>query len=182
MNKLDNKRFAVAGMIVLIILSVFVGAARSLYPMRSEAQQIFFEGVDKDGLGIQNDLNKRIELAYNLVTVARKYCENDTEEIKAVLSARDELTNAGSIKEKYRANVYLTEVTEDLVNELASYSLSEKDEKYRKEIRDDLASRNEIISSDGYNAAASKFNSELSSFPASIIGRLVGVRSLELFA
>ena len=182
MNKLDNKRFAVVGMIVLIVLSVFIGAARSLYPMRSEAQQIFFEGIDKDGLGIQNDLNKRIELAYNLVTIAHKYCDSDTDEIKAVLSARDELTKSDSIKEKYRANVSLTEATEDLVNDLSSYSLSDKDERYRKEIRDDLASRNEIISSDGYNALASSFNSELSAFPASIIGRLIGVRPLELFA
>lgn len=182
MSKLDNRRLAAVGMALMILLSLFVGTARSLYPMRNAAQQVFFEGVDRDGLGIQNDLNKRIELSYNLVTVAKKYSESDTDAVKAVLSAREKLSSADSIKEKYKANIALTEATETLIEEMKSYSLSEKDEKYRKEIRDDLNSRNETISSDGYNAAASSFNSELSSFPASVIGRLVGLRSLELFA
>jgi hypothetical protein len=182
MQILENKRIAVCAMVVLIFLSALLGAARSLIPMRNTAQETFYAGVDGDGLGINNDLNSRAELAYNLVTVARRYVDSDTSEITAVLAARDALIDADSIGEKYRANAKLTEATGDLIEAMAAYPLSDTDARYRSTISTDLRSRNEIISHDSYNAQAQEFNQTLAAFPASLFGRLVGVKSLELFA
>lgn len=181
MQVLENKKAAVAGAIILVFLSMIVGAARTLGPLRREAQQAFYTGVEKDGFGIANDLEKRLELSYNLVTVARRYLDDSEPEVKAVLDARSKLADADSVKEKYLANLELTDATQALSDTMQTCPLSDTDEGYRRSIAADLNSRNDIISRDGYNGMAAAYNEKLSAFPASLFGRLAGLSSLELF-
>ncbi len=182
MQIFENRRLAIFGMAALILISLFVGAARALSPLRSTAEQAFYNGVEGDGYGIENDLSRRAELAYNLTTVAKRYMDADAAEITALLDARDALNSAAAVSEKYDANDALTAAADNLYTALGAFELSDADVRYRESIRTDLRSRNETIRGDGYNGLARKYNERLSSFPVSLFGRLLGFRTLELFA
>ena len=178
-----NKKIAIAVMLLMIIISIPFGGYRSLNKLYKEVNRTFYQGVDGDGLGIENDLNNRIDNSYNLVTIAKKYIDSENDVIKNTLKAREELVNSQSIAEKYRANLSLTEAVEELYTALGdeSLGLSDQDKTYRRSLYSNLTSRNDTISHDGYNDKAAEFNSTLESFPASLISRLVGINKAELF-
>lgn len=166
---------------VLVLLAILAGGYTSLNSLKSKTELVFINGQNNDGLGIENDLGERIDLAYNLVTIAKKHLDEQDQLIINVLLARDALITAKSPAQKYNANMLLTQATTDLYNKLGAINLPEKDESYRKSIYADLSSRNDTISHDGYNAAAQQFNDLLLSFPASIIANLTGIKPVELF-
>lgn len=174
-----NRKVAAILMVVLILGSALGGAKRSLEKLRQEAEQVFYQGADGDGLGIQNDLDERAKLAYNLVTVAKRCLPEDRQEITQTLAARDALLYAKDIHEKYRANLELTEATEALYQ--AMEGLSADDEKFRIRLHTDLQSRNDTISHDPYNRTAEEFNRKLDAFPANLLGGLTGVKDAPLF-
>ena len=61
-------------------------------------------------------------------------------------------------------------------------SLTERDADYVQGFRTDLASEQDTISRDGYNAAAEDFNTRvLGGFPAGILGTLTFVQPAEIF-
>ena len=181
MKLLKNRKIAALLMVLMILGGSLYGGHRSLMKLRDEAEAVFYNGVEGDGLGIQNDLNERIDLAYNLVTVAKRYLSPDDEAVQKLLTARDALSSAQDPKEKNAANRQLTEASIELYEAFGGRSLTEKDEKYRQQIYQDLSSRNDTISHDGYNQEAEDFNKTLRSFPAGILASLTGVEKLELF-
>ena len=170
-------------MLLMIIISIPFGGYRSLNKLFKEVNRTFYQGVDGDGLGIENDLNNRIDNSYNLVTIAKKYIDQENAVIKNTLEARAELVNSKSIADKYRANLRLTEAVEELYTALGAVEpkLSEQDETYRRSLYSNLTSRNDTISHDGYNDKAAEFNNIIEGFPASLISRLVGINKAELF-
>ncbi len=187
-----NKKLAIAVMVLMIVISIPFGGYRSLNKLYKEVNRTFYQGVDGDGLGIENDLNNRIDNSFNLVTIAKKaYYETEDEviknalddAIKNTLSARESLVNSDTISEKYRANLKLTEAVEELYTALGNETLelTEQDEKYRRSLYSNLTSRNDTISHDGYNDKAAEFNNTLGEFPASLISRVVGINKAELF-
>ena len=178
MQILENRRVAVLGMAVLIVLAAFFGVSNALSPLRKSAQQAFVDGTT----GISKDLDDRIAAAYNLTVVAGRYLDGSDPALAGVLSAREELIAAKSVSEKYRANIRLTDAVSALYEKLGTLPLSEQDAKYRRSLDADLRSSNEIISHSAYNRLAAEYNEALSAFPASALGRLIGYRALELFA
>ena len=181
MKLLKRRSVAALIMVLMILGGTLYGGHRSLMKLRDEAEAVFYNGVDGDGLGIQNDLNERVDLAYNMVTVAKRYLPEDNEAVQKVLTARDALAAAEDPEGKNAANRQLTEACIELYEALAGKSLTEKDEEYRQQIYQDLSSRNDTISHDGYNQVAENFNKTLQRFPANILGSLTGVEKLELF-
>ena len=178
-----NKKIAIAAMILMIAFSIPLGGYRSLNKLYKEVNRTFYQGVDGDGLGIENDLNNRIDNSFNLVTIAKKYIDAEAEVIKNTLAAREALVNSKSISEKYKANLRLTEAVEELYTALGdeSLNLSEQDKTYRRSLYSNLTSRNDTISHDGYNDKAASFNNTLEEFPASTIARFLGINKAELF-
>lgn len=181
MNAIQNTRLAALVTTVLIICSIFFGANRSLSSLSYKAEAVFYEGEFGDGLGIQNDLNERINLSYSFLTIAKKYIDSDSNEIQAVLTARDNLFNAQTPSEKSKANLQLTEAVTDLYNKTEQLDFSEKDEGYRKSIYEDMKSRNDTISHDKYNQFVEEFNKQIRIFPANFLAGITGVKSLERF-
>jgi hypothetical protein len=101
--------------------------------------------------------------------------------IQAILDARNTLSDAENPSDKYDANQRLTEAYTDLSEKLQTMNLSKADEKYRAGLVDELNSRNDTISHDGYNKKAEEYNKLLNAFPANILSRLTGVKPLALF-
>lgn len=174
-------RGAMAVMAIAIVCAIWLGGYLSLRRLYNKVETVFTAGVDGDGLGIANDLNERIKLAYNLVTVAKKYLSADDGDIRAVLTARDALMEANGIADKYGANVALTEATTDLYQKMGSLSLTDTDARYRVSLFNDLSSRNDTISHDPYNQMALEYNQALEVFPANILKAVTFSRYAPLF-
>ena len=65
---------------------------------------------------------------------------------------------------------------------LEEYPLSSTDDRYRQQIRTDLASCNQTISHNDYNQMAMAYNNDvLGKFPANVLKRVALVPELELF-
>lgn len=178
----DKKcRAAIIVLAAAIILSIPLGFRRTMNGFYVELQNEYLSGEMKDGLSIQNDLNDRIELAYNFATVAKRYLDPDDPAVTALLEARLALSEASSPSEQYDANLELTAASTDLYEALGKLELSEKDENYRRSIYSDMNSRNDTISHDPYNQMAAGYNQKLERFPASLLARLTETPRAELF-
>lgn len=176
-----NCKIAAAVLAAAIILSVPLGFKRTMSGFYNDLQNEYQNGEYNDGLSIQNDLDYRVELAYNLVTVAKRYLDADDPAVAALLDARQALDDANDPAEQYDANMKLTTASTDLYEALGKLELSEKDEKYRRSIYSDMTSRNDTIGNDPYNQLATEYNQKLERFPANLLAPLTGVEKAELF-
>jgi len=181
MGFLNNRKTAMAIMAILILFSSLTGTQRSLSSLQQKALRIFELGADGDGISIQNDLNERASLAYNMVTIGRKYLEEENALIQNVLAAIDALTEAEGPKEKYKANLTLDKAVTDLYHVLSQMELRDVDKPYPNRLYTDFNSRNDTISHDPYNQEAAAFNEVLETFPANVFSSIFGIRPLELF-
>lgn len=181
MNFLQNRMIAAVIMVLLIVVGMVAGTTRTLRDMRSDAQQVFYSGETGDGLGIQRDLDERVDLSYNLLTIAKKYMSETDWEIKAVEDARKGLEESYTPSEKYAANKKLTEAVTELYNVLGEKELSESDERYRQRLHTDMNSRNDTIANDPYNKIATEFNEKLEAFPAKYFAQLTSVDKIDLY-
>ena len=170
-----NCKIAVIVLAASVALSIPLGFKRTMSGFYEDLQNEYLNGEYNDGLSIQNDLDYRAELAYNFITVAKRYLDPDDPAITAVLDARQALSDAQGPAAQYDANQLLTVASTDLYEALADVQLSEKDEKYRRSIYSDMTSRNDTIGNDPYNQLAAEYNQKLERFPASILSRLTGV-------
>lgn len=164
-------------MILCIVAGTAFGSYRSLTSAKSQVEQLFYEGVDQDGLGIQHDLEERINLAHNLITIANKYQLNSSN----LYAARQSLQEASAISQKYDANQALTDAAHELYRSMKDLTMATKDAEYRERIYADLQSRNSTISHDGYNAKAAALNQTFRQFPANILRGVFGISEAELF-
>ena len=176
-----NRRVAAVFLVVVIVLSsIFTGRA-GLLREYNKVEDIFKNGAEGDGLGIQNDLNDRVNYAYNMVIVAQRYMQDSDENIALVIEVRDSLIEASDHGEQYRANLQLTDATEQLFSKLSTFELTETDKGLLRRTVDNLRSRNDTISHDPYNEAATEYNRIRAAFPASLIALLTGVKAAVLF-
>jgi hypothetical protein len=181
MSLMENRKVAIPIMILMILVALIFGSQRSLSALRQEAATVFLMGEAGDGIGIQNDLNERTVIAYNLVTVGRKYLNESDAQLQNVLTAITALQEADSPSVKYQANQQLNQAATDLYNELKKLNLSKVDAPYPDRLFDNFNSRNSTISHDPYNQIAAGFNQKLEVFPASVLSKLVFVSRLELY-
>ena len=158
----------------MILLSVLGGSHRSLLAAAHSAERHFDD--------IQRDLDTRIGLASNLQVVAERYLNVGEEALVELDTAIAQLRDAQTANEKANANQQLTAATERMDIVLQNEPLSAADERYRIQIRTDLASYNQIIGHSKYNEKVDEYNTEvLGKFPANILAQLTGVPKLESF-
>lgn len=187
MNVLQNKNFAKLTMILMIIAATLIGSHNSLTKLSNKAEAVFSAGINGDGLCIQSDLDKRSELARNLITVSSGYIPQDSAILKDVDSARNELKSASNINDKFDANNTLDEAVFNLYSTLEKEAITQKEEllnnfsKNPTRIYTEFRSFGDTIKHDKYNDYANEFNSALKAFPANILSKLTFVKSLELF-
>ena len=155
-------------------LSILGGSHRSLLAAAYSAERHFDD--------IQRDLDTRIGLASNLQVVAERYLYIGEDALVELDTAITNLRDAQTANEKAIANQQLTVATERMDIVLQNENLSVTDERYRIQIRTDLASYNQIIGHSKYNEKVDQYNAEvLGKFPANILAQLTGVPKLESF-
>lgn len=181
MNELmGNRKIAVVITVIIMILATLFGAHRSLTAKASIIEAYFVKG--EGGYSIQRDLDSREGLAKNLQVVANRYLYEASDAMVELDQAIRGMDTALSIQEKAAANQALTAATERVYLELDGYHLSAADQKYRTQIRTDLASYNQMISHDKYNEMVVKYNQNvLGKFPANVLSKIAMVPELPTF-
>ena len=171
---LKNRNVAIVITVIVIVLSILGGSHRSLLAAAYSAERHFDD--------IQRDLDTRIGLASNLQVVAERYLYIGEDALVELDTAITNLRDAQTANEKAIANQQLTAATERMDIVLQNENLSVTDERYRIQIRTDLASYNQIIGHSKYNEKVDQYNAEvLGKFPANILAKLTGVPKLESF-
>ena len=181
MSILRKNSFAAFAMILMIVAGTLIGSHNSLMNQRTKAAGIFTLGIRGDGIGIQSDLRERDGAAYNMVVIARKYLPEENALIQNVVDARKSMDSASSVKDKATADKALESSVRDLYHVLNGMDLSEQDARYPQRLYTDFRSGGDRIGYDPYNQAASAFNRTLAGFPAGLLGKMTGVRPLDLF-
>ncbi len=173
---------AITVLVAVVVLGTLFGTHRSLSGLRKDAAEAFYQGADGSGYGISTNLDLRVEYARNFCKIAARY--DAAAEISQVEAACEALEAADRFDDLYDANNRLTDAVNALSLQLEQQTLSESDERYRKSLTADLASyemRIDKLASD-FNAEVRSFNRYLDSFPAGILGRLVGIGNLEEYS
>lgn len=178
-NFLKSRTFAVIGMCVLILLSVVIGACRSVSRERGKAEA-YFSGSD-DVYGLAEDASWCSYEAANLVTLGARLLPADAAEVAETRHAREVLDAAVSPAEKYAALSSLTDRIHTLYTKLVGLELSEKDLEDCESVLASYNSNLDMISRSDYNQKAAAFNDDLRSTPGGAIASAFGARPLELF-
>ncbi|MBQ1228648.1 MAG: hypothetical protein IIX87_02110, partial [Firmicutes bacterium] len=169
MKIFENKVISIILMVVLIASGLFIGGTKSLNGLYSDVEDVFYLGVDRDGIGVANDMTERVKAATNMVTIARKYeasanetykeaiqwLTSDTKTLETVLGGK------GDIGDAITANKNVDTAMTFLYNEMEQVGLSAQDEKYRQSLYADFNSRGDTISHDPYNQYAEAYMNAL---------------------
>lgn len=164
-----------------VLFSLTFSGGGALSNLRAEAEKVFYQGVNGDGLCIDRDLSARADSAYKLASVAAGYPGVDPALVEKVREASDNLSSAGDIPGKFQANLALGQSVEDLYSAMEKAELSKDDEAFAFKQYKEIQSRADTISRDFYNEKAAEFNKTLAGFPAGLVGALSGVKNLDLF-
>lgn len=182
MTILNNARFAILLTALVVLASTLSGAASSLGELRGEAERGFYSAGANDNTGIQYNLDRIEANCQNLVAVAQRYMGEDNGDIAAAKRGIEELQAARAPSEKKLAAADLVMSARYLAGRLEDKGLSEGDRAYIGECVGNILAHEDAMSKSGYNKAALEFNDTLSRFPANALGRLTGIKPLELFA
>lgn len=167
--------------LVAIMLASIIGAGSSLNKLRAGAEEVFYLGEDRDGAGIQHDLEMIMSDSANLTVVAGRYMDKNHSLINSIHENREALGAAKTPRKKYeKAQELLHSVTE-LYTYMGDLSLSEKDKNFRSSLYANINSHNIIISRSAYNQRVREFNDTLNKFPANILSSVVLLSPLELY-
>ena len=160
---------------VVILLCAVLGCNRSLAALRSQTAKLMVTR-DADGYCIATDCQDMVNVARNLVTVAQKYLPADTPEFKHVEFYCNQMDQAGTdAGMRMYAAQFLNKTAEDITAKLEEAGeLSEKDAGYLSGFDTDLDAAMARMEKDPYNDAARAFNKIEGSFPANVLGFLVG--------
>lgn len=184
LKRVWNKQVKIAFAVVIaaVVLAVPVGVTMTMNRMYNQVSAVFQSGAEGDNLSIQNDLSARTAAAVNLTSVAKRYMDGNSEVVLSVIQAAKALEEAEGPSAKFAANEILSEAFTQLYDSLEWLALTEKDSQYRKALQTEMKSRSVTIANDPYNQRAEEYNQRLDSFPASLIGKLFGLKKAELFA
>ncbi|MDD6466811.1 MAG: hypothetical protein PUF50_01345 [Erysipelotrichaceae bacterium] len=168
LNWLNNKKWMIAIMVLLMVSSSFGMGIIQLNQKASAIREEFLVGEYKDGFSIQRDLDTRISTATNMITLAKKYQVEDSY-INAVQQATIDLKEADTIAVKYRANEALTVAVSDLRLAMDQITMSETNQKSWKEQLSIFQNAQNTISYDPYNTLVADYEKKTQGILASFM-------------
>lgn len=152
MKKFLKKRgVAITLMVVMIVLSVLIGLNTSFYSDRKAITDEYYQS----STGIQMQLDRRIEAANGLVSLARSQ-QVEESLIEQVEKDAETLRNANTPSEQFDANSALSGSFSGLADKL--YSASEFTSAFEE--------AQQLIQESTYNQQAGQYNETLNSFPS----------------
>src|ERR1700728_202185 len=166
------------GLIVLVIVGILAVCglvmAGSLFGTHNELIQER-EAIKASWAQVDVVLQRRADLIPNLVETVKGYAKHEETAIDSVTSARAALGGAQTPKEKIAANSQLDGALSRLLVVVENYPNLKANENFRQLQFELAGTENRILQSRRrYNEAVQKYNTDLSLFPANIVGSLAG--------
>ena len=180
---------AVAALIMtlMIVLSIPLGVNRSFARLREDVEHEYY--YDSTGYALWEGVNARRESAQNLITIAEKYVD-EYPELQTLI---DELGFRVLQENSYttledetftsivKINSELTQDAYALYEALNKVTLSEKDEKYPRQIMSEMDSEQDKLQRSSYNDLAREYNARREKFPVNFLRHLSGVKPMGVF-
>lgn len=174
-------RRAALVMALMIIAGCLLGGFNSGRRLTKALDEAFYGGAKGNGVGVASDLSHRIDCGRNMATIAARYLEPNDELLINIQSVCAEADGAVRLGEKKTADKNVEAAFIQLYELLGNENLSDKDEAYRKSIYADFVSYGDTMSHDPYNDAAVRYNREISTFPGSLVFKLMGLERAPIF-
>lgn len=179
MYALQNRGVALLLCLCMILVSSLFGTATSLGALREQSELVFVSS------GMQQDLIDLSAQCANIITVAGRHLSADDADLQEAAAYRETLADAitkGSAKQKHDAAMGLLTSTGILIGRLPESGASPSEQDLAAGAWAAANSKQALLASGPFNQQAAYYNFLLGKFPASILGRLTGLRPLELFA
>lgn len=159
----------------VIVLSAVLGCNRSLAALKGRTERMLTDGGET-GYCVATDGEDMVNTARNLVTVAEKYLPADQGLLRELEAYCGQMEDAGrSVDERLNAARGIRSVADSVAMALEETgAVSEKDRGYLAGFDADLDSAMHRMERDPFNKAARAFNEVEKSFPANVLGFLVG--------
>ena len=169
-------------MIFVIIFSILFGSHRTLTSMKEDLTTLFYQGLDNDGYGIQNDLERVIDSSSRLLSIASIYTrDSDVNLVDEVSDAQLALINADSIHSKYLAYQQLDTLIDQLYYVLDDYPLNEAHKIAIRTLYYEISEAKDKIGHNLYNTQADQFNQTLDNFPTNVLRKLTFITKADTF-
>ncbi len=162
----------------MALIAVFGIGGAKLHGKRGGAVEAFFTGE----YAPYADLMECRENAYNLAQAGEESLPEGDAALRGMAQALEELEQASSPLEYYRANLALEAAAETLYHALEGAGLPERQAKavYRQ-YNDFCGRQNSLRLDDSYNGLAEEYNRLCSGFPATLIAWVTGNGPLPVF-
>lgn len=131
---------------------------------------------------IDVQLKRRTDLIPNLIETVKGYAKHEKELLENVTKARTNLMKADSTEAKAKANNMLSDTLKSLFAVSENYPQLKANENFAK-LQDELSdTENKIAASrQFYNSNVLGFNTQIATFPSSIIAGLFNFKPTEFF-
>ena len=176
---LKNRAVAAALCVVMVLLGIVAGVRGPFGDMKEDAL-VYFDGT-QDIIGIKQDLSDKVNTAYSLVSVAKRYLDENDVLMTSLTSACDKVEDADDPSDAFVADKSMNECYYALKDKLASLSMKKADIDWNYSLLADYESSSKIIANSPYNEYAREINEEMSKFPANIFTKITFVSEMAVF-
>lgn len=172
---MKTKQYVIGGIVafVLIIALSVMGSYNSLVSSQTEVEQAQAK--------IEATLQRRYDLIPNVVNSVKGYMTHEEEAFKSIADARAKIGSNASAKEKTAAQGELDSAISRLLVLTENYPTLRSNEQVQSLIVELEGTENRIyVARTDYNAAVTKYNKSIRSFPKNIIANSFGFKEKEL--
>lgn len=172
---MKTKQCVIGGVVafVLIIALSVMGSYNSLVSSQTEVEQAQAK--------IEATLQRRYDLIPNIVNSVKGYMTHEEEVFTSIADARAKIGSNASTKEKNAAQGELDSAISRLLVLTENYPTLRSNEQVQSLIIELEGTENRIyVARTDYNAAVTKYNKSICSFPKNIIANSFGFKEKEL--
>lgn len=131
---------------------------------------------------IDVQLTRRQDLIPNLIESVKGYMKHEREVLQNVTEARTALMNAGSVKEKAKANNMLSDTLKNLFAVAENYPKLRASENFMQLQEELVGTENKVAyARQHYNDTVMEFNTKIQSVPYNLLAGLFNFKEHDLF-